>query len=71
MLMFEQYQVSPAIVGKCDKEIHSHCKHIIGKEKDDGAMMDCLMAVAANKNSEMSDQCYSAVCDNLYTTHII
>ena len=61
MLIFEQYQVSPIIVGKCDKEIHEHCHEHIGKDKDDGAMMNCLMGVAANNNSAMGEQCFDAV----------
>ena len=61
MLIFEQYQVSPLVVGKCDKEIHEHCKKFIGKEKDDGGMMDCLMGLAAKEDNSMSEQCFSAV----------
>lgn len=61
MLIFEQYQVSPIVVGKCDKEIHTHCHEYIGKDKDDGAMMNCLMGVAANNNSAMGEQCFDAV----------
>ena len=61
MLIFEQYQVSPIVVGKCDKEIHEHCHVFIGKDKDDGAMMNCLMGVAANNHSAMGEQCFDAV----------
>ncbi|XP_066933880.1 Golgi apparatus protein 1-like isoform X5 [Clytia hemisphaerica] len=68
MLIFEQYQVSPLVVGKCDKEIHEHCKTLIGKEKDDGGMMDCLMGLAAKENSGMSEQCFTAITEVLKET---
>lgn len=61
ILVFEQYQVSPIIVAKCDSEIKNHCSHLVGKEKDDGAMMDCLMTLAASGNNTMSDHCFTAV----------
>lgn len=61
IMIFEQYQVSPIIVAKCDGEIKDHCSHLIGKEKDDGAMMDCLMTMAASGNNTMSDDCFAAV----------
>lgn len=61
MLIFEQYQVSPIVVGKCDHEIHNQCHEHIGKDKDDGAMMNCLMGVAANNRTSLSEQCYNAV----------
>ena len=66
MLIFEQYQVSPIVVAKCDKEIHAHCHVFIGKDKDDGAMMNCLMGVAANNQSAMGEQCFDAVSFYLF-----
>ena len=56
--IFENYQINPVIVAKCETEIHTHCKHLIGR-RDDGDMMDCLMTVATNNS--LSEQCFNAV----------
>jgi len=64
--VFENYQISPIIVNKCDQEIEQHCKHLVGK-RDDGDMMDCLMTVAAS-NDSLSDQCFQAVSEVLKET---
>ena len=58
VLIFENYQVSPIILAKCDKEVHQQCSHLIGK-RDDGDMMDCLMTIATNNS--LSEGCFIAV----------
>ena len=58
IMIFEDYELSPVIVGSCDREIDHYCKHLIGR-KQDGAMMGCLMDVATNNS--VSDKCYEAV----------
>ena len=58
-MIFENYKISPVIVRGCDTEINQHCKEHMGSQ-DNGAMMDCLMTIAANNNS-LSTECFESV----------
>ncbi|XP_065676137.1 Golgi apparatus protein 1-like isoform X1 [Hydra vulgaris] len=64
--IFENYQLNPIIVAKCEAEIHTHCSKYIGN-RDNGYMMDCLMALAPENNS-LSEECFTSIAEVLRET---
>ena len=61
----EDYKINPEVVASCEDEIAKHCAH--GKERE-GKTLDCLMKLAEEGGTKISQKCMKAVSTLLRET---